>query len=220
MPYGISQWHGHTICYKIVTKKVCCGAVPSHSVGGLYIYILFSVVYKVLWNSINIFIISWLLCSNTPTEYGPGSSVGIATELQAGRSRIESRCGRDFLPVRTGPGTHPASCKMGTRSFLGVECGQGTLLTAHTLLVPWSWKSRAIPLPSLWPTPGLLQDHFTFYPNRTEEAALSWCLYILSQDYVAYLLETIFSRHAYPQTYKVNYFSLICSTSLCANFKC
>ena len=51
---------------------------------------------------------------------GPGSSVGIATELRAGRSGIESWWGRDFLPVQTGPGAHPASSKMGTGSFPGV----------------------------------------------------------------------------------------------------
>ena len=36
------------------------------------------------------------------------------------------------------------------------------LLTTHPLLVPPSWKSRAIPLPTLWATPGLKRDHFTF----------------------------------------------------------
>ena len=50
---------------------------------------------------------------------------------------------------------YPASCKMGTGSFPGVKCGQGVLLTPHPLLVPWSWKSRAIPLSTLWATPGL-----------------------------------------------------------------
>ena len=39
---------------------------------------------------------------------------------------------------------------MGTGSSLGVKCGQGVLLTTHSFLVPRSWKSRAIPLP----TPG------------------------------------------------------------------
>jgi len=34
---------------------------------------------------------------------GPGSSVGIATD-RAGWSGIESRWGRDFPPVQTGPG--------------------------------------------------------------------------------------------------------------------
>ena len=50
---------------------------------------------------------------------GPGSSVGIATELRAGRSGIESRWGRDFPTVQTGPEAHPASCTMGTGSFPG-----------------------------------------------------------------------------------------------------
>ena len=58
------------------------------------------------------------ICSLCITEMcGPGSSVGIATELRAGRSGIESRWGRDFPPVQTGPGAHPASCKMDTESF-------------------------------------------------------------------------------------------------------
>jgi len=87
---------------------------------------------------------------------------GIATELLAGRSWIESRWGRDFPPVQTDPGAHPASCKMGTGSFPRLKCGRGVLLTTHPLLVPRSWKSRAIPLPTLWATPGLKRDHFTF----------------------------------------------------------
>jgi len=86
---------------------------------------------------------------------GPGSSVGIATELRAGQSGIESRWGRDFPPVETGPGAHPASCKMGTGSFPGVKCGRVVLLTTHLLLVPRSCKSRAILLPTLWAKPGL-----------------------------------------------------------------
>ena len=89
------------------------------------------------------------------TACGPGSSVGIATELRAGRSGIESRWGRDFPPDQTGPGAHPVSCKMDTGSLPGVKCGRGVLLTTHPLLVPRSWKSRAIPLPTLWATPGL-----------------------------------------------------------------
>ena len=90
-----------------------------------------------------------------PLERGPGSSVGIATELWAGCSGIESWWGRDFPPIQTGPGAHSASCKMGTGFFLGVKCGRGVLLTTDPLLVLRSWKSRAIPLPTLWATPGL-----------------------------------------------------------------
>ena len=37
----------------------------------------------------------------------------------------------------------------------GVKCGRAVLLTTHSLLVSRSWKSRAIPLPTLWATQGL-----------------------------------------------------------------
>jgi hypothetical protein len=38
---------------------------------------------------------------------------------------------RFSAPVQTGPGTHPASCTMGTGSFLGVESGRGVTLNPH-----------------------------------------------------------------------------------------
>jgi len=47
---------------------------------------------------------------------GPGKLVGIVTEL---------RDGRDFPPVQTGPGAHPACCKMGTVSFPGGKVRPG-----------------------------------------------------------------------------------------------
>jgi len=84
---------------------------------------------------------------------GPISSVGIATELWARRSGIESEWEQVFPPVQTGPGAHPASCKMGTVPFPGVKCGRSVLLTTHPLLVPRSWKSTVIPLPTFWDTP-------------------------------------------------------------------
>ena len=70
---------------------------------------------------------------------GPGSSVGIATGYGLDGPGIESRCGARFsAPVQTGPGAHPASCTMGTRSFPGVKSGRGVTLTPHPLLLPWS----------------------------------------------------------------------------------
>jgi len=36
------------------------------------------------------------------------------------------------------------------------------LLTTHPLLVPRSWKGRVITLPTLWTTPDLQREHFTF----------------------------------------------------------
>jgi len=82
--------------------------------------------------------------SNVDVVYGED------TDLRTGRSGIESRWGRDFPLVQTGPRAHPASCKMGTGSFPGVKCSRGVLLTTHPLLVPRSWKSRAIPLPKIF----------------------------------------------------------------------
>ena len=84
-----------------------------------------------------------------------GIVVGIATGNGLDGRGSNPGGGRDFPPVQTGPGAHPASCTMGTGSFLGVKCGRDVLLTTHPLLVPRSWKSRAIPLPILWATPGL-----------------------------------------------------------------
>ena len=70
-------------------------------------------------------------------NYGPGSVVSIATGYGLDGPKIESRWGRDFPPVQTGPETHPASFKMGTGSFPWVKCGRGVTLTCHPLLVPW-----------------------------------------------------------------------------------
>jgi hypothetical protein len=52
---------------------------------------------------------------------GPGSVVGIASGYGLDGPWIESRWERDFPPVQTGPGAHPASCTMGTGSFPGVK---------------------------------------------------------------------------------------------------
>jgi len=95
------------------------------------------------------------LFSSLSLGCGPGSSVGMGSDY--GLDGPGSNPGGDeiFPPVQTGPGAHPASCTMGTGSFPGVKCGRGVLLITHPLLVPRSWKSRAIPLPTLWATPGL-----------------------------------------------------------------
>jgi len=62
---------------------------------------------------------------------GPGSSVGIATCY--GLAGLGSNPGGATFsaPVQTGLGAHPASCTMGTGSFLGVKSGRGLTLTPH-----------------------------------------------------------------------------------------
>ena len=53
---------------------------------------------------------------------GRYSSVGIATRYQLDGQGIESRWEARFsATVQTGPGTHPASCTMGTGSLPGVK---------------------------------------------------------------------------------------------------
>jgi len=81
----------------------------------------------------------------------PGSSVGTETGYGLDGPGIESRWGRGFLHLsRPVLGPTPTSCTMGTGSFQGVKSGRGVTLTPHPLLVPWSWKSSAIPLLPLW----------------------------------------------------------------------
>ena len=53
---------------------------------------------------------------------GRDSSVGIATELRAGRAGDRIHVGARFpAPIQTGPEAHPASYTMGTESFPGIK---------------------------------------------------------------------------------------------------
>ena len=89
------------------------------------------------------------------TIYFNNTPYSLATDYGLDGPGIESRWGRDFPPVQTGPGPHPASYTTGTGAFRGgVNYDRGVLLTPHPLLVSRSWKSRAIPLPTLWATTG------------------------------------------------------------------
>ena len=83
-----------------------------------------------------------------------GSSVSIANRYGWTVRGSNPGGARFSAPVQTGPEAHPASCKMGTGSFPGVKYGWRVLLTTRPLLVPRSWNSRAIPLPTLWATTG------------------------------------------------------------------
>ena len=48
---------------------------------------------------------------------GPGGSVGITTDYGLDDRGDRIPVGRDFPPVQTDTGAHPASCTMGTGSF-------------------------------------------------------------------------------------------------------
>ena len=81
---------------------------------------------------------------------GPGGSVGIATDYGLDGPGSNPGGNAIFRLSRPAFGPTQPPVKMGTRSFPGVKCGRGVLLTTHLLLVPQSWKSRAIPLPTFW----------------------------------------------------------------------
>jgi len=125
---------------------------------------------------------------------GPGSSVGIATGYGLDGTRIESRWGRDFPSVQTDPEGHPASCTMGTASFLGVKCCRGVTLTPLLLPVPWSRKCRAIPPLPLWAVrpvqsfSACTSVHFTFTFTFT-------CLYCMESKQISSSMH-IFTSYA------------------------
>ena len=77
---------------------------------------------------------------------GPGSSVDIATELRAERSGIGVQLGTRFsAPVQTGPGAHPASCIMDTRSFPGAKRPGRVADPSNPHLVPMTMGTDSAP---------------------------------------------------------------------------
>ena len=106
----------------------------------------------------------------TYTQQRPGSVVGTAIGYRLDGPGIEPWWGARFsAPVQTGPRGPPSLLYNGYCVFLGVKSGWVMMLTPHPLLMPWSWKGRAIPLLPLWavrPVQSLsacTRVHFTFY---------------------------------------------------------
>jgi len=83
--------------------------------------------------------------------------------LRAGRSGDRIPVGSRFSALfLTGLGVHPTSCTMGNGSFSGAK-RPGRDADPSPLPVPWSRKSRAIPLLPLWVFVACYRGNFIFH---------------------------------------------------------
>ena len=116
------------------------------------------------------------------SDCGPGSVVGIATGYGLDGPRIESRWRWDFRTCPCRPWGPPSLLYNGYRVFPGGKEQPGRDADPSPLLVPWSWKGRAIPLLPLRavrPVQSLSacsRVHFAFFFNLTPcyPHSLSW----------------------------------------------
>ena len=82
--------------------------------------------------------------------YELGSSVGIVTGYGLDGPGIKSRWGPVFSTCSDRLWGPPILLYNGYWVFPGVKSGRSVTLTPQPLIVPWSWKVRAIPLLPLW----------------------------------------------------------------------
>jgi hypothetical protein len=114
---------------------------------------------------------------------------------------IESRWGEIFRPSR--PALVPTQPRYnGYRFFPGVKYGRGVLLTTHPLLMPLSWKSRDIPLPTLWATTGPVTGTLYRYEVCCMSRSINLCtllVQIWNNNKVAVLFAVTYKIRAHLQ---------------------
>ena len=118
------------------TDAVTCLQTRKHAIHRRILYLLLKVTLFFLEPPINM--------------VGRDSSIGIATGYGLDGTVIETRWRRDFPRLSRpalGPTQLPSQWVPGLS--WGINSVRGVTMTSHRLLVPWSRKSRAIPLPPL-----------------------------------------------------------------------
>ena len=93
------------------------------------------------------FMLSVILLKLISCTCGPGSSIGIAPDYGMDGSGTESRWGARFSALLDRPWGPPSLLYNGYQVLPGGKVRPGRAADNSPLLVPWSWKSRAIPLP-------------------------------------------------------------------------
>ena len=119
---------------------------------------------------------------------GRDSSVGIATRYELDGPGIESRWWARFpAPVQAGPGSHPASCTMGTRSFQGVKRpGRGA--NPHPHLQCGGLKlGRAIPVLTLRALVAYTGGTFTFFSTKPTLSSFHFSTFFPTNNLYAFL---------------------------------
>ena len=106
---------------------------------------------------------------------GRDSTVGIATRYGLDGPVIECRWGRDFPhPSRPALEAYTASCTMGTGSLPGGKAAGAWCWPPTPIYLPRSWKGRAIPLLTLWPSVACYRENQLTNHLSSDECNVSW----------------------------------------------
>ena len=146
---------------------------------------------------------------SSPRHY---SVVSRATAYGLDGPGIESRGVGFSAPVQTGPEAHPASCTMGTGSFLGVRCSRGVTLTPqHPPSAEVKKFSRAIPLLSLRAFVAYERVKPTYLPDIKKSGrnlkllpSLGYPLELVKESYQLYRLRVL-KHEVYVSVWVLNF---------------